>query len=151
MKIFFYHIFFCSLNFTKLKIIKFLKKKIWASFQRIRELFTQKFVTNLTKICVWTREKTYSGSRIRIQGSKRHRIPDPDPQHCLQPIVTTILECVTLLCRRPKIIAGRHLNIFFACTSLFTFKFWLCFISMEFGTWHPAQQQMCSSSSPRNP
>jgi hypothetical protein len=26
------------------------------------------------------REKTYSGSRI--QGSKRHRIPDPDPQHC---------------------------------------------------------------------
>jgi hypothetical protein len=26
-------------------------------------------------------EKTYSGSRI--QGSKRHRIPDPDPQHCL--------------------------------------------------------------------
>ncbi len=26
-------------------------------------------------------EKTYSGSRI--QGSKRHRIPDPDPQHCI--------------------------------------------------------------------
>jgi hypothetical protein len=25
-------------------------------------------------------EKSYSGSRI--QGSKRHRIPDPDPQHC---------------------------------------------------------------------
>ncbi len=25
-------------------------------------------------------EKTYSGSRIK--GSKRHRIPDPDPQHC---------------------------------------------------------------------
>ncbi len=25
-------------------------------------------------------EKTYSGSRI--QGSKRHRIPDPDTQHC---------------------------------------------------------------------
>ncbi len=24
-------------------------------------------------------EKTYSGSRV--QGSKRHRIPDPDPQH----------------------------------------------------------------------
>ena len=23
------------------------------------------------------------GSRIRVQGSKRHRIPDPDPQHCL--------------------------------------------------------------------
>jgi hypothetical protein len=25
--------------------------------------------------------KTYSGSRIRVQGSKRHQIPDPDPQH----------------------------------------------------------------------
>ncbi len=28
-------------------------------------------------------EKTYSGSRI--QGSKRHRIPDPDPQHWWDP------------------------------------------------------------------
>jgi hypothetical protein len=26
-------------------------------------------------------EKTYSGSRI--QGSKRHWIPDPDPKHCI--------------------------------------------------------------------
>ncbi len=41
-----------------------LKKKIWASFQRIIELFTQKFVT-----------------KLRIHGSKRHRIPDPDLQH----------------------------------------------------------------------
>jgi hypothetical protein len=30
---------------------------------------------------IW--KKTYSGSRIRVQGSKRYRIPDPDPQHCL--------------------------------------------------------------------
>jgi hypothetical protein len=30
-----------------------LKKKIWASFQRIIELFTQKFVTKLSKIWVW--------------------------------------------------------------------------------------------------
>jgi hypothetical protein len=28
---------------------------------------------------VWDPGKTYSGSRI--QGSKRHRIPDPVPQH----------------------------------------------------------------------
>jgi hypothetical protein len=60
-----------------------LKKKIWANFQRIIELFTQKIVTKLSKIWVWDPgseiqdpEKTYSGSRI--QGSKRHRIPDPD-------------------------------------------------------------------------
>jgi hypothetical protein len=36
-------------------------------------------------------EKTHSGSRI--QGSKRHRIPDPDPQHCLvQDWVPTFLD-----------------------------------------------------------
>jgi hypothetical protein len=63
-----------------------LKKKIWASFQRIIELFAQKFFTKLSKIWVWDPgseirdpEKTYPGSRV--QGSKRHRIPDPDPQH----------------------------------------------------------------------
>jgi hypothetical protein len=47
-----------------------LKKKIWANFQRIIELFTQKIVTKLSKI--WVKDP---GSRI--QGSKRHRIPDP--------------------------------------------------------------------------
>jgi len=59
-----------------------LKKKIWANFQRIIELFTQKIVSKLSKIWVWDPgseirdpEKTYSGSRI--QRSKRHRIPDP--------------------------------------------------------------------------
>ncbi len=36
-----------------------LKKNIWASFQRILELFTQKF-----------------GFGIRVQGSKRLRIPN---------------------------------------------------------------------------
>jgi hypothetical protein len=46
------------------------KKKIWANFQRIIELFTQKIVTKLRDP-----EKTYSGSRI--QRSKKHRIPDP--------------------------------------------------------------------------
>jgi hypothetical protein len=57
-------------------IFEMLKKKIWANFQRIIELFTQKIVNKLSKIWVWDRgyvtrdpEKTYSGSRI--QGSKR--------------------------------------------------------------------------------
>jgi hypothetical protein len=64
------------------------KEKIWAKFQRIFEVFTQKIVTKLSKIWVWDpgseildQEKSYSGSRI--QGSKRHRIPDLDPQHCV--------------------------------------------------------------------
>jgi hypothetical protein len=66
-----------------------LTKKIWANFQRITyRAFTQNIVTRLSKIWVWDPgseirdpEKTYSGSRI--QESKRHRIPDPDPQHWL--------------------------------------------------------------------
>jgi hypothetical protein len=46
------------------------EEKILASFQRIIELFTQKFVIKLSKIQVWIRdpEKTYSGSQI----------PDPE-------------------------------------------------------------------------
>ncbi len=67
-------------------IFEMLKKKIWANFQSIIELFSQKIVTKLSKIWVWDPgseirdpEKTFSGSRI--QGSKKHRIPDPDPQH----------------------------------------------------------------------
>jgi hypothetical protein len=47
-----------------------MKKKILTNFQRTIELFTQKIVTNLSKIWVWD-----PGSRI--QGSKKHRILDP--------------------------------------------------------------------------
>jgi hypothetical protein len=53
---------------------------MWGNFQRIIELFTKKIVKKLLNIWSWDPEKTYSGSRI--QGSKRHRIPDP--QHCFQ-------------------------------------------------------------------
>jgi hypothetical protein len=79
----------CSYKFHKIaNYFSFgvLKKKSWATFQRIIELFTQKIVTKLSKIWVWNLrseirdpEKTYSGSMI--QGSKRHWIPDLDPQH----------------------------------------------------------------------
>ncbi len=47
---------FCSHKFHKIEkyfIFEMLKKKIWASFQRIIELFIQKFVTKLLKIWVW--------------------------------------------------------------------------------------------------
>jgi hypothetical protein len=44
-----------------------LKKKIWANFQRIMELFTQKIVTKLSKVWVWD-----PGS-----GKNLFRIPDP--------------------------------------------------------------------------
>ncbi len=44
-----------------------LKKKIWANFQRIIELFAQKIVTKLSKVWGWD-----PGS-----GKKPIRIPDP--------------------------------------------------------------------------
>ncbi len=74
---------FCSHKFYKIEIFCYFwnaGKKIWPNFQRIIELFTQKVVTKPSKYGFGIRdpEKTYSGSRN--QGSKRHRIPDP--QHC---------------------------------------------------------------------
>ncbi len=69
------HTFFCSHKFHIIEnyfIFEMLNKKIWANFQRIIELLTQKIVTKLSKIWVWD-----PGSRI--QGSKKDRIQDPDP------------------------------------------------------------------------
>ncbi len=48
--------FFGSHKFHKIVnyfIFELLKEKIWANFQRIIELFTQKTVTKLSKIWVW--------------------------------------------------------------------------------------------------
>ncbi len=55
-----------------------IKKKIWANFQRIVKVFTQKILicSQIYGSGIRDPEKTYSGSRI--QGSKRHRIPDPE-------------------------------------------------------------------------
>jgi hypothetical protein len=66
------YLFFGVINFKKLNyfIFEMLEKKIWANFQRILELFTQKIVSKLSKIWVWDPgseirdpEKTYYGSR----------------------------------------------------------------------------------------
>ncbi len=45
--------FYGVINFTKLNyfIFEMLKKKIWANFQRIIELFTQKIVSKLELEC----------------------------------------------------------------------------------------------------
>jgi len=63
-----------------------LKKKYWASFQRIIELFTQKIVNELSKIWVWDPgsgnrypEKTYSGSRGQKGTESRIRIRNTAP------------------------------------------------------------------------
>jgi hypothetical protein len=51
-----------------------LKGKISAIFKRIIEFFTQKSVTNLSKIWVWD-----PGSEIRDPEKNLFRIPDPGP------------------------------------------------------------------------
>ncbi len=65
----FCHNFFVATNFTKLHIILVLmKKKIWANFQTILKLFTQKIVNKLSKIWIWdpgSRGQKGTGSWIR--------------------------------------------------------------------------------------
>jgi hypothetical protein len=60
-----------------------LKKKIWANFQTIIELFIKKIVKKLLKVWSWD-----PGSRIRDPGSGMGKNQDPgsginipDPQH----------------------------------------------------------------------
>ncbi len=65
-----------------------LKKKIWANFQRITELFTQKIVTKLSKIWAWDPRSGIRKKPIPDPGVKkapdpvsriRNSDPDPDP------------------------------------------------------------------------
>jgi hypothetical protein len=79
-----------------------LKKKIWANFQRIIELFTKKNVKKLLKIWSWD-----PGSEIRDPGTgknlfripdpgvKKHRIPDPGSGSATLPV--TVLFSLFLL------------------------------------------------------
>ena len=52
-----------------------LKKKIWANFQRIIELFTQKIVTKLSKI--WVRDPGSGKNLFRIPDPGVKKAPDP--------------------------------------------------------------------------
>ncbi len=79
-------LFFVAINFTKLKIILFLefwRKKIWANFQKLIELFLKKLSLRSQIYGFGIRKKPISDSGSRIQGSIRHRILEPDPHHCL--------------------------------------------------------------------
>ncbi len=53
-----------------------LKKKIWPSFQKIIDFLPKNLSLSSKKYGFGIRDpqKTYSVSRIRVQGSKRHRI-----------------------------------------------------------------------------
>ncbi len=103
------HKFYKIANYFSFEV---LKKKIWANFHRIIELYTQKIVTKLSKIWIWDPESgknlfwipdpqhwslsskkygvgiRYPGSGLEPipdpgPGANRHWIPDPGPQHCL--------------------------------------------------------------------
>jgi hypothetical protein len=75
---------FCICKFHKIEyyfLFEMPNKKIWANFQRIIEVFTQKIVTKLSKIRVWDPgseirdpEKIYSGSRSQKGTGSRIRI-----------------------------------------------------------------------------
>jgi hypothetical protein len=56
-----------------------LKTKIWANFQRIIELFTQKIVNKFSKI--WGRDPRFGKNLFRIPDPGVKKAPDPDPQH----------------------------------------------------------------------
>jgi hypothetical protein len=59
------HVIFCSHKFHKIEnyfIFEMLRKILWANFQRIIELFTQKIVNKLSKIWVWVKKASDPGS-----------------------------------------------------------------------------------------
>jgi hypothetical protein len=71
---------FCSHKFHKIVnyfIFEMPKKKIWANFQRIIKLFSQKIVTKLSKIWVWDPGSRKNLLQIPDPGVKK--APDPGP------------------------------------------------------------------------
>ncbi len=68
------------------------KKKNWANFQRIIELFTQKIVTKLSKIWIWDPGSGKNLFWIPDPGVKK--APDPDPRHCRK--LSIFLFCLTI-------------------------------------------------------
>ncbi len=66
------HTFLCSHKFHKIVnyfSFEVLKKKIWANFQRIIELFTKKIVKKLLKIWSWDPRSGKNLFRIRIRNT----------------------------------------------------------------------------------
>ncbi len=80
VKIFSVKPFLVATNCTKLYIFYFfemLKKKICVNFERIIELLPKKLSLSYQKYGFGIRDPGKTHSWSRIQGSKRHRIPDP--------------------------------------------------------------------------
>jgi hypothetical protein len=89
------HIFFCSHKFHKIEdylIFEMLNKKLnFLPKYLSLTLTSQKYGFGIRDP-----EKTYSGSRIRVQGSKRHQIPDPGSATVIH-VAGTYLFCSSLI------------------------------------------------------
>ncbi len=92
-KFFFSYLFYLASSVTKLKIILVLKcwrKKFGPIFKELLNFLPKKLSLSSRKYGLGIqdprsgiRKKPIPDPGSRIQGSKRHRIPDPDPQHCI--------------------------------------------------------------------
>jgi hypothetical protein len=88
----FCHTFLCSHKFHKIEnyfSFEVMKKKIWANFQRIIELFTQ-IVTKLSKIWLW--DPGSGKNLIRIPDPGVKKAPDPGSATLAAPLVVAAGE-----------------------------------------------------------
>ncbi len=82
-KFFFQH-FFVATNFTNCKIILLLncsRKKFQPNFKELWNVLPKKLSLSSQKYEFGIRDPRSGINLFRIPGSKRQRIPDPDPQH----------------------------------------------------------------------
>ncbi len=84
---------FCSLKSQILQNCKLFyfrsgKDKNLSQFTKNYKLFTHKIFTKLPNI--WNWDPGSGKNQFRIQGSKRQRIPYPDPQHWLGKYITSL-------------------------------------------------------------
>jgi hypothetical protein len=93
--------FLCSHKFHKIVnyfSFEVLKKKIWANFLRIIELFTKKIVKKLLKIWSWDPGSGKNLFWIPDPGSRGQKAPNPGSriQHCLWVFapLTMFLPCL---------------------------------------------------------
>jgi hypothetical protein len=78
--------FFVATNFTKLNLLYFLnaEEKNWPVFKELQNFLPKNLSLSSKKYGVGIRDPEKNLFRIPDPGPgvKRHRIPDPDPQHC---------------------------------------------------------------------
>jgi hypothetical protein len=100
------HTFLCSHKFHKIEnyfSFEVLKKKIWASIQRIVELFTQKIVPKFSKIWVWDLRSGIQKKPIPDLGSKG--------QKGTRSRIRNTVRDVSAICSIPLVIEFRRVTV----------------------------------------